>query len=449
VILASLSLGYWAGGILADRNPSFGRLAWVIFGAGAYIGFIFFLKPVALVFAENNFRDLRLGAFFASVIIFSPPSFLLGMVSPYAVRLKLSDVVHSGRTAGSLYALSTVGSIAGTFLCGFYLIPNVGTDRILMILSGALIVTSLILSYKGFNRSRISALVAVFFIFYLSGQVDKIMRDHGVVDIDTPYNHVSIRDWRENESGDKVRSLIIGRTFNTSIYLDSEKLVHGYTKFYHLAQHFNPDLTTALMIGGGAFSYPMDFIKKYPNARIDVVEIDPKLTEIAKSHFRLRDDRRLSIINEDGRIFLNRTKNRYDVIFGDAFSSNFSLPFHLTTVEAARKKYEILNDEGFAIINIISPIDGSGGRFLSAEYATYRKIFPQVILYAVDDAVDRSRTQNIMLVAFKKQRSIESQSQDPQIAEMLSHEIAEPPPTGIPVLTDDFCPVDHYTVKGW
>ncbi|MFA6389985.1 MAG: fused MFS/spermidine synthase, partial [Patescibacteria group bacterium] len=134
VILGSLSIGYWLGGMLADKNPSLKIFSTLVFLSGASIFFTIIVKEPALHYFQGFF-NLELSSFISSLILFSPASIFMGMISPYAVKLKMDSLNYSGATVGNLYALSTVGSIAGTFLAGFYLIPNFGSLKILIILA--------------------------------------------------------------------------------------------------------------------------------------------------------------------------------------------------------------------------------------------------------------------------------------------------------------------------
>src|SRR5687768_1782496 len=135
VILASLSLGYWSGGRLADRRPDVRLLATLIFGAGGLISVTVLLKDLLLSFIADAPVGLEIKALVASLLLFAPASVFLGMVTPFAVRLKMTSVETTGRTVGRLYALSTIGSIVGTFAAGFFLIPTVGSVRTLYLIA--------------------------------------------------------------------------------------------------------------------------------------------------------------------------------------------------------------------------------------------------------------------------------------------------------------------------
>jgi spermidine synthase len=444
IILGSLSFGYYLGGKIADKKSSFESLSLIIFLSAILIGLTVSIKDFWLVFLQNSFTDTRTSSVLASIGLFLPASVFLGMVSPYAVKLKMSSLDTSASTVGNLYAISTAGSIIGTFLSGFYLIPHFGTDKLLIILSIILIVVSSALSLKRNVKIKLSFFAVVVIGWLAISGLSYISEKKGFIDVDTAYNRIWIYDRIDPRTNKMVKVMGINNENHSSMFLDSDELVNEYTKYYHLAKHFNPNFKKTLMLGGAGYSYPKDFLLKYPGATIDVVEIDPKVTDLAKKYFKLEESPMLTIYHEDGRVYLNRTREKYDVIFGDAFSSHYSLPYQLTTKEAVQKKYNILNDDGIVILNIISSIEGEKSKFLRAEYATYKSIFPQVYLFPVGDSGDSDVVQNIILVALKSDKEQVFNDSDPKLNEYLQHLWKKTVNADIPILTDNFAPVDHY-----
>ena len=209
----------------------------------------------------------------------------------------------------------------------------------------------------------------------------------------------------------------------------------------------NPEFKKSLLLGGAAYSFPKDYLKKYPDALLDVVEIDPKLTELAKKYFKLEENPRMRIFHEDGRVFLNSTEEKYDVIFGDAFQSLYSIPYQLTTKEAVQKKYDILNDGGVVILNIISSIEGEKGKFLRAEYETYKSVFPQAYLFPVRNAENGDELQNIILVAIKSDVKPSFESDNRELNGYLKNHWQKDIEKDVPILKDEFAPVDYYIHK--
>ena len=447
IILGSLSLGYYLGGKIADKKCSFKSLSLIIFLAAISIGLMVSIKDFWLIVLQSSIRDIRTSSVLASLTLFLPASVFLGMVSPYAVKLKIKNLNTSASTVGTLYAISTTGSIFGTFLAGFYLIPHFGTNKLLIILSVTLIIISLALSAKKGTWIKLSVFAIVVIGWFVISGLNYMLPKSGFIDVDTAYNRIWIYNRIDYRTNKIVKMMGINNENHSSMFLDSDELVNEYTKYYHLAKHFNPNFKKTLMLGGAGYSYPKDFLHKYPEATIDVVEIDPKVTELAKKYFRLEESPRLTIYHEDGRVFLNKTQGKYDVIFGDAFSSHYSLPYQLTTKEAVQKKYNILNDDGIVILNIISAIECEKGKFLRAEYATYKSLFPQVYLFPVTASGYGNMVQNIILVALKSEKDQTFNDSDPKLNEYLQHLWKKTVDADIPILTDNFAPVDYYINK--
>lgn len=449
IILGSLSLGYWWGGRIADKKPDYKIFSMIIFISAISVGMIILIKSMVLDFLQNNIADIHINATIATLILFAPPSVLLGMITPYAVRLKIKDLDSSGKTVGSLYAISTIGSIAGTFSAGFFLIAYFGSSNILLVLSAILVFTSLLACSKSIPLIKTMLMLLLLICILAVNSYNTFLKKQGVIDVDTQYNRVLIFKSIDEKTKRLTLNMVTNpRELQSAMFMDNDDdLVIEVTKYYRLARHFKPDLKNSLLIGGAGYSYAKDYLKKFSDAGIDVVEIDPMLTELAKQYFNLKDNPRLAIRHEDGRTFLNKTKKKYDVIFGDAFTSYYALPYQLTTRETVQKMYETLNDDGVILINIISSIEGEKGKFLRAEYATFKNVFPQVYLFPVNDLNDGSLVQNIMLVAIKSNQKPSFRNNDPELNEYLQHLWKTEIKKDVPILTDDYAPVDAYMTK--
>lgn len=443
IILGSLSIGYWLGGKIADKRPTYKMLSLVIFFSAIAVGIVAVIKNDVLLFLQQNIESIKVNSVVASIILFSIPGVLLGMVSPYAAKLRVDDLKVSGATIGNLYAISTFGSIVGTFLGGFYLIPFFGVTKIIFILAVVLVLTSILAAPK--ELLGIKTATAVIFILSI-GVANVIKANSNVLEFETQYNTVQVYDSQDYTTERKIKNMRINSNYSSAMFLDSDELVFDYAKCYGLMEFFVPEFEEVLMIGGAAYSYPKAFLNDYPDAKIDVVEIDPGLTEIAKEHFRLKDDKRLRIIHEDGRIFLDRTSKKYDVVLSDVFKS-FSIPFHLTTKEYAQSVYDSLSDEGVAILNILSAVEGEKGQFLRAEYKTYKTVFPQVLIFSVYESERGDHFQNLIMVALKSDEPVDLQRADPKFKELLSHIWKKPIADDVPILTDEYAPVDYYANK--
>jgi spermidine synthase len=446
LILGALSFGYWWGGKVADNAPNWKIFSGIIFLSAIFVGLTAIFKEPILLLLLATIKSIQIDSIIAAAILFAPASLMLGMVSPYAVRLKINDVQNSGKTVGNLYAISTLGSIFGTFLAGFYLLATVGTTMILYILAITLIVISII----AFFRSDLKAKIAMIIILVCFGSLSTIAKiiaaQNNSIDTDSAYQRIIIFDKNNDISGRRVRYLKTEDFGNQSgMFLDSDELAFPYTKFYELYKFLKPDAKNTLMIGGAAYTYPQYFLRTTTNTTMTVVEIDPKITQLAKKYFGLTDNPRMKIVHEDGRIFLNNNTDKFDIIFGDAFKS-LTPPYQLTTKEAVQKMYNSLNDDGAILLNLISAIDGDKGELLRAEYATYKSVFPEVQVFAVNNFGNSSGVQNIMLVAQKKLRA-DWNSDNAQLQTMLNNRWTKTIDNDLPILTDDFAPVDHYTLK--
>lgn len=453
-IMSCLSLGYFWGGKLADKNPSASKLSAILFIGGFFAGLIPLLDKIfGPVIYQAYFIQPELGAIIGAVILFAIPNVLLGMVSPYCVRIKIHNLESSGSEVGSLYAVSTLGSIVGTFAGGFFLISHLGSQETVWIISAVLIFLSAILYLSDKSRKKLStaSLVGIIFcIFVLSSGTFALANSKGnfLADVDTDYSRVWVFDgsygpWKRparfmTNSLDSIQS---------GMYLDNpNELIFEYLKMYDLYKIEKPEIKNALAVGGSAYSYPKYFLKENPKSSLDVVEIDPKVTELAKKYFGLKDDPRLEIFHEDARTYLNTNKKKYDAVFMDAFLSYLAIPYQLTTEESVQKIYDSLNQDGVLATNIISSVTGKKSGFFEAEYATYKKVFPFVYAFKAEPDRPDGDIQNIMLLAVKSDKEPSLKTSDPVLKNFLSRKI-EPPKNGEPILTDNFAPVEKYVSK--
>lgn len=444
VIMGSLSLGYYYGGKIADNNPSYKTFAKIILCSGILILISFWLKDIVPQLFQK-IQKLEIASLLSSIFLFAPASFTLGIISPYAAKLKIEQIKKDkdlGKTIGNLYAISTAGSIFGTFLAGYFLMPFFGTSIIILSIGIILLILSLIIN----PIKKTHALVIVVFILSTIALLLIPKNKNLVLEIDSLYEKIFVI----KSFDQKYQRPVLYITNNSSgiqsgMFNDNDNdLVFDYTKFYRIGRHFNPNIKKALAIGGCGYSYPKDFLKKYEESTIDVVEIDKTMTDIAKKYFNLNEENpRLKIYHEDGRTFINRNKNMYDAIYGDAFNSGSSIPYQLTTKEAVQKQYDSLNENGVVVLNIVASIDGKRSKFLQAERKTFSSIFPQVYIFPINSFSEK-QVQNIMLVALKSKEIPQFSSEDPELNYYLGKLYKKEIEENIPILTDNYAPVDYY-----
>ena len=441
VFLGSLALGCFLGGKIADKKSNLLMISLIIFCTSFYTGLIAFIDVPVLNFLQLKISDLQIKSFISALLLFTPPSLLLGTIFPFIFKLQNTETSRTSSDIGKLLLLILTGNILGSFLTTFVLLPFIGTQKLLLLIRIILLITSFVfLSIKKFSKKVSSVFFILFLVLAFCFHFNVCSSLGGkITDIDTQYSRVWIYD-TEGQNGKKMRKMQINNESSSAMFLDSNDLVDYYTKAYDLMKHFNKNFRKALMIGGAGYSYPKYFLSKYPDAEIDVVEIDPKVTDLAKKHFNLSSDPRLSIYHEDGRTFLNTAAIKYDAILGDGFMSS-ATPFHLATKEAALKMYESLNDDGVVITNIISAVEGSESKVLRSAYITFKTVFPQVYVLGGGTGI-----QNVILVALKSKEVPSFKSENPLIDSYLQkkypHEISDSI-----VLTDDYAPVEYYSMQ--
>lgn len=442
VILAALSFGYWIGGRYADQYPSPKHLGAIIILAGFFIFLALwlsrFLPEINLVLI--NWFSLGGAAFCISCLLFVIPSILLGAVSPFALRLSLNETAHSGAIGGQLYAFSTLGSIVGTFLAGFVLIPQLGSFKTLALVSVILVLCGVILL-----RTKTTLMIMVFIAVGCSAVWSNAFvfspGPNVLAEYESAYNRLFIVNGISQQTKEPILSIMSGPHISQSaMYTDRDELVFEYTQFFRMADYFNPTIESALMLGGGAYSFPKDYLKNH-SGTIDVVEIDPLYTELAKKYFNLPNNERLRLHHEDARVFLSRSDEKFDAVYVDVFNNAGSVPFQLATKEVVTQIFDRLSDNGVAIVNLVGSFEGVGRQFIENEYATYQSVFPKVLMYPLD-SFGGNNIQNIMLVALKNPVAPKNTSIDQEQADFLDkeyrYEIAGN------VLTDDWAPVDYY-----
>jgi hypothetical protein len=227
VILGFLSMGYAFGGKLADRLQSYKKLGDLLLISAGLVVLINIVRPLGLFLSEFLFRDVRIGSVFLAVFLFGPASFALGMIPTYCVRLKMKVLKNSGATVGRLYALSTLGSIVGTFLGGFVLIALFGNRNIIYVLSLILVFTSAISYSHDLKKRLVFPTLLVFFLIYLNLTDFFWYKDKEVIlDTDSRYSRIIVAQMQEPESQRSIRALFTGRLFfraggyQSAIYID-------------------------------------------------------------------------------------------------------------------------------------------------------------------------------------------------------------------------------------
>ena len=446
VFLTALSLGYYLGGRRAARRASRRRLVGLLVGTAGYVAIVIFAGDILLRSAEIIPLPARFGSVPAVTLLFGPPTYLLGFISPYAAELSRKDT--AGEASGHVYALGTIGSIVGAFGTTFALIPAFGVDTIAFLFGGVTLTTAGWLLAPEFPRRATlqAVIVAVLLVgAVLSPTVGVSAEGQIIHQAQTPHQELEVID------RGTVRTLYLdGQRHSAMDRSEPERHVFEYTRYFHLPYLFANTTTSidrVLFVGGGGFTGPKQFDRRY-NVTVDVVEIDRTVIDVAKRYFGVKESPTLRIHNTGGRQYLSETDRTYDLIVLDAYRKD-TVPFQLTTVEFMELLDERLTADGMVVANLISAPSGPASQFYRAEYKTMDQVFSQVYTFPTTSA---PVVQNVELVATKhdgrvNQSTLRARNDRRAIGLDLETAVSHyrPPPRtdDVPVLRDDRAPVDR------
>jgi len=454
VVMAALSVGYYWGGWLSTREPSYAKLMLLLVIPGIVVFFLPFIYPsINEWIAMRDFGN-RMNPLIACSVLFLLPGVFMGTISPYVIRLAATQLHTVGSTAGTLYALSTCGSIFGTLLTAFYLIPVLGVSNIIHALGITLVCLSLLvvplIRLQGVSLSR--AVATTLFIFGLADMFwTPLAWTKTLLQKDTFYHRIRI------EEDNEARYMYFDRTLQSAMNLkDPTALRLIYSRYTSLGFTFRPDAKKMLVIGLGGGSIPKKIQKEFPHMEIDAVEIDPEVIKMAKDYFNIKENILLRLHAQDGRLFMTRTRQQYDIILLDAYFTD-AMPFHLTTkqfFELAQKK---LTPNGIIVANLISAVTGPSGKIARAFVRTQRQVFPQTYVFAARraDNVSLDTIQNVIVIATREKQRLDikeivkrAAAIDKGLFPEPIQDIAvayfdKPLPEDVPILTDDYAPTDN------
>lgn len=462
VVLACLALGSWAGGIFADRKLSREGLAQILLASSVGSAVTAFWHNTIGAGISGQIDNLHLAAVLAAICIFALPAFFFGMVTPYIVRFSLASLKSAGATVGRIYALSTAGSILGTFLGGFVLISFFSSTIILWSIVCVMLLLSLAVYPRRFWLRLGLLAVFIFLAWQDSLHAEWLISKGGTRLIESAYNSLRLMEGRDVARGNAPVRLLAtdpGYTQSGMLLEKPNELYFDYTRYYALGPHYLPQASSVLMLGGGGYSVPKWLLSKEsplrnrPDLHVTVVELDPVMTKTARDFFNLQDSPRLEIHHEDARSFLNRQKKKYDLIFVDVFNSHYSIPFQMGTREALKKMREAIAPGGILLMNIISAIDGVDGRLFQSIYQNLQAEFAETRVYCVGDPANPDRVQNLMVMAFadkpvspQPDPLLEINPSTREIAAMEEHRHKKDISFTVPPLRDDYAPVERYTL---
>jgi spermidine synthase len=437
VVLVALSAGYWLGGRIGDRHPHLRGLCLLAMAAAVLIALVPFVAQPFFEVSVDALDEISAGAFVGSLVavllLVAVPVVLLGAASPYAIRLSIPDVEHSGRVAGRLYAVSTIGSLAGTMLAALVLIPFAGTQRTFV----AFALAVALVAAAGLGWRYVAVPVALAGVVALPAGTVKAT-DDGEVIFETETEHQYVRVIEEPD-GDRLLELNEGQAVH-SMYRPGSYLTgdvwDGYLVLPFAALDGPPERIAIL--GNAAGTTARAYGRYFPGTEIDGVEIDDELTEVGERFFDL-DNPNLTVHHEDARPWLRRSEGGYDVIMVDAYRQPY-IPFYLATEEFFELVLERLAPGGVVIVNAGHP---EGNDDLEQVLGrTMAEVFPTVLR-------DPLEPTNTLLVATEAPASGANLSDAarrlPRELRPLAADAAdrlEPRLSGGEVYTDDRAPVE-------
>lgn len=433
LVLLALSVGYWLGGRLADRRPDPALLGGLVLGAALLVAAIPFVTQPFLDVAAEGLDELSAGAvigsFFATLLLFAPPVLLLGMVSPFAIRLAIESVGSAGAVAGRLYALSTAGSLLGTFLSALVAIPLIGTQRTLLASAAVLALTASILLGR---RSLPLALAIAALLALPPGAVKAAS---GVV-----YEHESRYQFIQVRERDGVRRLYLNEGIAVhSLWRADEVLTGGvWDTFLAVPALLQRPPARVAILGNAGGTVARAFGEFWPRAEIDGVEIDPAVTDVGLRFFGLADNPRVETHDADARPFLRRTDRRYDLVYVDAYHQPY-VPFYLATREFFQLVKERLRPGGIAALNVATvPGDDRLVRELAGTLAT---VFPEARVWPAlrFNHLVLGLTRPVATPGVRPRAPVDA------LAERLRGALSEPVTPARDPWTDDRAPVEWIT----
>jgi spermidine synthase len=444
--LAGLAVGYYAGGFLADRQPYLSVMAGLILAAGVMVVVLpVVAPPINRAIAGMDFGP-RLNPLVATICLFFIPSVFMGTVSPYAIKLAASSLATIGNTAGLIYAISTAGSIVGALFTAFYLIQVIGVRSILYS-SGITLMALAVLLFgvnRGARRRWAKQAIAWGMVGMLGGGLPVAAAVKILYEKDSLYHRIIVTE------DDGLRTLRFDRLRQSAMDVnDPNRMVFHYTQYLHLAMAFHDSPQRALFIGLGGGSAPRRFHRDYQNLQIDVAELDPEVVNVAKRYFMFEENNRLRVEAVDGRIFLQKTPHRYDMIILDAYYAD-AIPFHLVTREFLQELKAKLTPTGIVVSNVIGHVRGADSKLFRSILKTFETEFPRTYVFPLEEV------SNIIVIAtpgkdrFGKQELIrharrleeEGKVQFPLERYAHTYVLEKIPLDDVPVLTDDYAPVD-------
>jgi predicted membrane-bound spermidine synthase len=389
VIIAALSLGFFAGGKVADaRNRLSDLVVLLLLAAGGAVLTLLTYEGI-LQSIVDTVEDNRVQAVVAALTLFAPTSFFIGMTSPYLAKLNVKSLRETGQSIASLDMLNALGGILGTFVTGFILFGYIGSHEAIGLVAVLLLLASWLVAPRlRVGRRLVVSATIILFAFTPASVVQ------GITSIDTASAHYQVINGYIDER--LVTGLVTGPTGTQSAVYQSgtsEPVFWYVREAARVTVERSPE--SVLVLGGGAFTLPQHLSERLPDTSIDVVEIDPELETISRDYFGYRNPSNVTETFTDARVYLNQTDTRYDVVIVDVYGDS-SIPFTFITDEYGAAVKQALKPGGIVIANIIGGLEGECREALTAVDAAYRAHLP-FARFAVEPGRDTRRANHLII----------------------------------------------------
>lgn len=445
VILLGMAIGNYEGGVYVDRHGSRKVLS-VLFMLASVATFIVplmtYFSPLIVLLS----LPLVVIIVLLATLLFFVPAVCFGTLYPGILKLYLEDVALTGVKSGQISALWSLGSIAGTFLTGFYFIGNIGSVTTVLII--ALVLLGNAAMIFPLKRKMVKGIGALFIVIGMMTYAMHLFTDKRgkVFAAESDYYKIQVVDMETKGKG-PVRALFLDFDSHSMEGVNGQRL-DLYPEIYPIFGVMNENIKDVLVLGGGAYTLSKNMAGYYKGANVTTVELDPGVRDVAKKYFNAKNYPIRTEIS-DGRVFLERTDKTYDLIFSDAYNSFISVPWHMATKEFDQMAKDHLNENGIYVLNFTATRKGDGSEFFRSMEKTFKSVFGNYYVFAYGR--NEYESQNIILVGVKsgtlpdpetvKQRIAQGENGEFLSARLIGN--AQSIADDVPVLTDEYAPVER------
>ncbi len=445
VAMIALSIGYFIGGLWADRAQRTG-LSLIIASAAMLILLIPILtRPILL---STDPLGLRAGAFVSALVLFLPCLTFLGMVSPFTIKMATTHLDGVGSSAGKIYAVSTIGSVIGTLGLGFFLFPKLGSHEILISTGCTLLLIALLISiYEKLYLSMPWSLIITLSITAIS-----LILLPSIVSAGQSYqqlNAFKIRSEQESLYGwvrviDQPEQNLRFMTSDASMIgastIDTEQSLLSYQTIVSMIPSLSPGMQRGLIIGLGAGHMSKTLWDRY-GMITDTLEIDPAVAEAAVDYFDYQATGQAMVA--DARYQIRHLTGPYDLIIHDCFTGGTE-PAHLLTVETLRQLDDLLSERGILAINFVAFYENGNNKALASVAKTIAEVFPYQSLFISEPDDDFN---DFIFLASHNSIDIDSESLNTTQSQWLTQRMLQVNLNQGDLLTDNLNPLEHLQIK--